>query len=226
MLNPIPNDQIGNYYTGTPSEVWFYNTLLLPSAAVVPTTGFTISAAAAIGATSLTITALTAAIGRNQRIITTANKCFIVTAPAAIAATTLTVAPLITAIAASDTAVFEAMVPFYSAMEAGIKGDGQEIEFRNFGAGTFAIKGKTKIDGSFDTNGYVTRNDPGLILARTGANSSNILFIHYVTPDDICTAFYAQVKSIETRSKVDEVFAIPFTFTLSSAPATRDFTLR
>lgn len=226
MLNPIPQDQIGNYFLGTASEVWVYKDLLLPEAAAVPTTGFTITAAALINATSLTITALTAPISRNQRIITVAGKCFIVTAPAASGATTLTVAPLKSAIAANDTAVFDSMVPLYTAMEAKIGSDGQETEIRNFGAGAYAIKGKTKIDVSFETNGYLTKGDPGLPLIRTAETGNGILFMHYVTPDDICRTFYAQVKSAETASKVDEYMTLPLGFTVGSAPVIRDFTLR
>lgn len=226
MLNPIPNDQIGNYFVGTPSEVWFYNLLLQPNAAVVPITNLTISAAAAIAATTLTVVALPAAIARNQRIVTTAGRCFIVTAAAAIGATTLTVAPLTAAIVANDTATYKPLVPFYSAMEAGIKADGQEIEFRNFGAGAYAIKGKTKLSGSFDTNGYVTRNDPGLPLVRAAANSPNILYVEFIYPDDLGVAFYSQVKSIETKTKVDEAWTVPVSYTVSSQPVDLNYTLR
>jgi hypothetical protein len=226
MLNPIPNDQIGNYYVGTPSEVWLYKSLLLPAAATIPVTNVTISTAAAVAATTLTVVALPAPIARNQRIATTGGKCFIVTAPAALGATSLTVAPLISAVVANDVGTYAEVVPYYSAMEAGIKADGQEIEFRNFGAGAYAIKGKTKLSGSFDTNGYVTRNDPGLPLVRAGANSANILYVEFIYPDDSGVSFYSQVKSLESKTKVDEAWTIPVSFTLSSAPRDLNYVLR
>lgn len=226
MLNPIDKDNIGNYFLGTESEVWFFNVLLSATASTVPVTGFTITAAAAIAATSLTVTALTAAISRNQRIETAAGKCFLVTAAAAIGATTLTVAPLISAIVANDTTIFNAMVPFYSAMDAGFDVSGEDKDLRNFGAGVYAIKGKTKLSGEFKTDGYLTKGDPGVPLLRGAVNSNQILFIHYVTPDDTCTQFYAQAKSLSLATQVDEYMKYPATYTIGSAPVTRNLALR
>lgn len=227
MLNPILNDNIGNYFLGTESEVWFFNQLLLPTAAIVPTTGFTITAAAAVGATSLTITALTAPISRNQRILNAAGtRCFLVTAAAAIGATTLTVAPLLGAIVANDTATFDSMIPYYTAMDAGFDVSGEDKELRNFGAGFYAIKGKTKLSAEFKTDGYLTKGDPGVPLLRDAAGTNKIMYIHYITPDDTCTVFYAQAKSLSLATQTDEYMKFPATYTLGSAPQTRNLALR
>jgi hypothetical protein len=226
MLNPIPNDQIGNYFIGTPSEVWLYKALLQPNAATIPVTNVTLSAAAVAGATTISVVAVPTNIARNQRFVTTGGKCFMVTVAANVGSTALTVAPLVSALAANDVATYAEVVPFYSAMEAGLKTDGQEIEFRNFGASSYAIKGKTKLSGSFDTNGYVTRNDPGLPLVRAASASANILYVEFIYPDDQGVSFYSQVKSIETKTKTDEAWMIPVSFTLSSAPKDLNYTLR
>lgn len=227
-LNPIINDSIANYFNGIASEIWICPTLLDLNTPAITAAPITVTALAAISATSLTVTATTAAFKRGARFVSADGlRCFMLSADAASGVTALPVFALKSSIPASTICAASALLPVFSVSEATFKADGDIISFRNFGAGAFVIQSKTKLSGSVDLNGYVTKGDAGMALLRSAARQSGVYtYLELVNPDDSVTACYVHIKSYEDKKKADDPYMITISGVVASNPAFLDYTLR
>lgn len=229
-LNPILNDSIANYYTGTASEVWVYSLLLDVNNPLLPTTTniTTTASVVAIASTAIPTVATTVAYKRGARFVSADGlRCFMLSADVAAGVTSLPVFATKSAIPASTVFTAYALLPVFSVTEAGFKADGDVVAFRNFGAGAFTIQSKTKLSGTIDMNGYVTKGDPGMAILRSAARiTGSYVWLELVNPDDTVTACYAHVKSYEDKKKTDDPYMISVSAVVASDPRFSDYTLR
>jgi hypothetical protein len=218
-------DTVGNYYVGTPSQIWVGPTALTAAAPLVVPGTVTPTAIAAIGATTITCAALTRNITKNQTIVSNlGTKAFIATANVSVGATSIPVAPLRSALAITDIFTYYTFQPFYSVAEAELKFDGDVQEWRNFGAGDFIIQARTKIKVSMTMSGNVVRNDPGMPLALTALTEpNNWLQWLYILPDGIGCTFEAYVNSGGLGSKADDPLTRSFDLVIGSDIVRQNF---
>jgi hypothetical protein len=218
-------DTVGNYYIGTPSQIWINPTALTPEASVLPAGTLTPSSAALINATTISCTALTRAISKNQTLVSqSGNKAIIVDVTANIGATSITVKPLKSAIATTDIFTYYPLVPYYSAAEAELKFDGDVQEWRNFGSSDFIIQARTKIKVSMTMSGNVVKGDPGMpLILRALTDPANWLQWQYILPDGVGCTFEAYVNSGGLGSKVDDPLMRSFDLVISSDVLRQNF---
>jgi hypothetical protein len=222
-------DSAGNYFVGTPSQIWINPTPLTIAAPTLAAPGVvTTSAAAILGATSITCAALTRAIAKNQTIISNNGlMAFAADAPAAIGATSITVKPLRAAVASGSVFTYFPMTPLFSVAEAELKFDGDTQEWRNFGSADFIIQARTKIKVSMTMNGNVVRNDPGMPLMLTAlTDPATWLQFTYILPDGVGCQFEAYVNSGGLGSKTDDPLMRSFDLVVASDVVRANYTLR
>jgi hypothetical protein len=221
-------DVVGNYYIGTPSQIWVGPTALTPASSLTTPATVTVTTAASLGATSLTVAPLTRAISKNQTIISSNNtQAFAADAAAVATATTITVKPLKSAIAANTIFTYYPFVPYYSAAEAELKFDGDVQEWRNFGSSDFIIQARTKIKVSMSMSGNVVKGDPGMPLILTAlTDPANWLQWCYILPDGVGCTFEAYVNSGGLGSKADDPLTRSFDLVISSDVLRQNWSLR
>lgn len=218
-------DTVGNYYIGTPSQIWVGAIALTPDVSAPVAGTLTPTATAAANATTIACTALTRNISKNQTLVSNnGNKAVIVDAAAVVGATSITVKPLKSSIAVTDVFSYYHLVPYYSVAEAELKFDGDVQEWRNYGSSDFIIQARTKIKVSMTMSGNVVKGDTGMSRILTAlTDPANWLQWQYILPDGVGCTFEAYVNSGGLGSKVDDPLMRSFDLVISSDVVRQNF---
>jgi hypothetical protein len=130
-----------------------------------------------------------------------------------VGATSLKIYPPLTTITIPASSPYEEFQPLWSCDTAKFTADGTIVDFKNFRAGPFKTKVKSMMDTTFEVDGFTTRIDQMLQLARSAAVVTDAyLKVRYIPPDGFGCEFIGQVASIDLSTKDGDPYRAPFKF--------------
>jgi hypothetical protein len=209
-----------SYFTGTRAVILVGVAPITPAAPTIADLTITTSAAAIIGATTLTVSALTKKLQRGDR-LKFGSTVVQLDDPAIVGATTLLIKPALSAIASGATATTQEYVPYMSAATVDFQINGEKVEMRNLGACDWASAAKTKLSATlnFDGNLVARVNDEGGALLRAAAGSTtNRHHIKLIEPDGSMLRGNFWVESLGRKIGVDAAVTQTLNLTLDGAP--------
>lgn len=178
-----------------------------------PTTQVLTPAAATIGATSLTVTALQFAIPANVE-IAFGPVNVVTSAAAVVGATSLTVEPITDAITTGNTATVSPLFEVYSANEASHTINENEVTDRVFGAGVWTTSKITSRSAEISVNGVRIKDDPGLAIAEATSFTLKRVYFELVDPDTTVYEGWATVKGLNIQRQIDNNEQVSFSLTV------------
>jgi hypothetical protein len=183
----------------------------IPTAVVITT-----SAAVAVGAVSIPVTALTRRVYEGS-LLTFGTTLVEVSEDAVIGATSILVLPVIAAIVSGATASTLGLIPIFSVKQADTSVGENMIKSRNFASGLWESSTISMRNGSIACSGVFVRNDPGIQAIRVAKSSRGRVYFEIVEGSGDGEKGAAFVSGYQRTRAVDDNIQVSFTLTVDGA---------